>query len=160
MRNRPTPLAPIADGRSGVEPPVDVGQQLQIDAVGRAGRLIAVGGELVLEQEELAFQLEIGAPLLGIGIDQHVSAAAIDDKRVAGLHMAQNAPHARDGGNAAAAGDDRGVAGLAAGLGHDAADIDVAERDDLRRQQLIGHDDHRAAEQLSASGLLHRDKCG
>ena len=90
----------------------------------------------------------IGAPLFGVGIDEHVPAAAIDDERVARLHLPQNAPHARDRGNAATAGDDGGVAGLAAGLRDDAADLDIAQRDDLRREQLVGDHDHRSLEHV------------
>ena len=154
MRNRPTPEAPIADGRLGIDRAVDVGQQFQLDAVGGPAGWSRFVGQLILEQEELALQLEIGAALLGVGIDQHVPAAAVDDDRVAGLHLPQDAAHARDGRDAAAAGDDGGVAGLAAGLRDDAADVDVAQGDGLRGEQFVGHDDHRARTVLLFIGHL------
>ena len=56
-----------------------------------------------------------------------MAVAAVDDDQVARLHVPQNAAHARDGRDAAAPGEDRGVAGAAAGLGDDAADIEVAQ---------------------------------
>ena len=83
-------------------------------------------------------------------------AAAIDHQRVARLHVPQNAAHAGNGRNAAAAGDDRGVAGLAAGLRDDAADIEIAQGDGLRGQQLVGDDDHRPLQDVAVGNLLSR----
>src|SRR6185295_16826235 len=94
-----------------------------------------------------------GAPLLGVGVDQDVAAAGIDDDGVARLYMAEDTPHARDGRDAATAGDDGGVAGLAARLGDDAADFQPAEGDDLGGEQLVGHDDDRATEDVRPFGF-------
>ena len=82
------------DRGPGVDAAVDVGEQFQIDAVLRARRLITIGGELVLEKEELPLQLQIGAALLRIGVDQDVPAAGIDDDGIPRFHMAENVPHA------------------------------------------------------------------
>ena len=115
-------------------------------SVGGCGRAGRDSRPVVLEIEELAFELAVGRECLRIGIDQHVTVAAIDHDRVARLDLFQQATHARNGRNAAAAGNDGGVAGLAAALRHDRRHIGVAQRDDLRGQQLVGRDNQRTLE--------------
>src|SRR5205085_10474254 len=99
--------------------------------------------------KKFAFQLEERAALLGVWIDEDLPAAAIDDQRVARLHLAQNSTDARNSGNAAAASDNRGVARLAAGLGDNAAHLDAPQGDDLRREQLVGHNDDRPLQHVA-----------
>ena len=86
--------------------------------------------------------------------------AAIDDDHVAVLHVLEQPAHAGDGRNAAAAGENRRVAGLAAGLRHDASHLAIAQKNHLRRQQFVGHQDQRASLCPIALGfgLQHRRK--
>ena len=142
-------------GRLHVGHAVDVGQQFQLDAVGCQGRLVAVGGQLILEMEELAFQLAIGRTCLRIRVDSHVPVAAVDDDGVARVDLPQDPPHAGDGRNAATAGQDRRMTGLAAGLRDDALDLDVAQRHDLGGQQFVGHDDQRPLQRIHGARTRH-----
>src|SRR5688572_16641575 len=87
------------DRGSGVGRAVDVRKELEGAAIGRLGRHIAIGCELVLEVEKLAFELQVGAALLGVWVDEQVATAAIDHERVAGLDVAQNAANAGNGGD-------------------------------------------------------------
>ena len=84
-----------------------------------------------------------------------MSIASIDDDRVPGVHVPQNPRHTRDGRNAATAREDRGVTGLTARLRHNALDVNVAQRDHLRREQFISHDDQRALEWIHGAGTHH-----
>ena len=114
------------------------------------GRLVAVGGELVLEVDELALQLAIGAFGFAVGIDDDVARRVPSTTmRSPVFDLLENAPHAGDGGNAAAAGEDRGVAGLAAGLRDDAHHGSIAEGYDMRREQFVGDDDERAGKRFA-----------
>ncbi len=67
---------------------VDVGQETQFHAVGRDGRLVAIGGQLVLEMKELALQLAIRRAALRVRIDRDVSIASVDDDGVARVDVA------------------------------------------------------------------------
>ncbi len=107
-------------GRLHVGHAVDVRQELEFHTVGCPGRLIAVGGQLVLEMEELAFQLAIRRAGLRIRVDRHVPVASVDDDGVARVDLPQDSAHARDGRNAATAGQNRRVTRLTAGLRDDA----------------------------------------
>lgn len=98
----------------------------------------------ILQQAELAFQLPEGRQRLRIRVDGDVSGATIHDDQVAVSDRPQDPPHARYGGNASAAGDDRGMARLAARLGDDPRDLDIPQCDDLRREQFVGDDDQRS----------------
>ena len=130
-------------GRRRVGGTVDVGQQLQTDAVGGDRLLIAVLDQPAGEVGVLALQLAIGRLHLRTGIEINVSLAAIDGDQVAGVHLAQQAAQSGDGGNAEGAGEDGGVAGGAARFGDDAGDQMAVERQRLRRQNLLGDEDDR-----------------
>ena len=113
-----------------------------------------VVGQLIFQIEELALQLAIGAFDFRSGIDDHVAFAAVDDDRVARFDVLQHAAHARNGGNAAAAGQDGGMAGLAAGLRDDPDDFAVAQHHHMRRQQFVGHEDQRLGQSFDL-GMQH-----
>ena len=136
------------DGGGGIERAVDVGEQIELNAIGGDSGLIFVGGEGVFEKEELALEFEVSTFLFGIGIHQHMAATSINHDGIAGLHLAEDVAHAADGGNAFAASDNRRVAGLAAGLRDDAFDLQSFERDDLRGEEFVGDEDHGMVEDL------------
>ena len=106
-------------------------------------RLVAVGDQPVLEVEELALHLAVGGGRLLVGADDDHAVAAVDDDQVAALDVVRDADDAGDRGDAAAPRQDRGVAGRAAGLGHDAGDRQVAEAHRLAGQDLVRDQDHR-----------------
>ena len=81
---------------------------------------------------------------------------SIDDQRVAILDLLQQPFHARDGGDAATAGDDRRVAGLTARLSHDGGDLKIPQRDDLTGQQLIGRNHQWSFDRLFRPYSRHR----
>ena len=72
----------------GVGHVVDVGQQLDLRAVGALGGEVAVGDQPVLEIEELALDLAIGGGRLLVGPDEDHAVAAVDDHQVAALDVA------------------------------------------------------------------------
>ena len=113
-----------------------------------------VVGELILEIEKLALQFAIGAFDFRSGIDDHMAFAAVDDDRVARFDELQQSANARNGGDAVAAGQQGGMAGLAAGLRGDPDEFAVAEQHDMRRQQFIGHDDQRLGQSFDL-GMQH-----
>ena len=106
--------------------------------------------------KELAFELPEGGVwrLSGRRIDDDVAFAAIDDDRIPRFDILQYARHAAYGRDAAAAGDNRRVARLAPRLRDDGADVDVSQRNGLRRQQFVGNHDQRTGEHLRI-GLEH-----
>ena len=70
------------------------------------------------------------------GLTMHVPVAAVDHNRVAVFHVLQHPAHTGDGRNAAAAGQNRRMAGFAAGLRDDAAHFAVAQHHHLRGQAV------------------------
>ena len=82
-------------GGLGVGRVVDVGQQLDLGAVGADGGLVAVEDEAVLQVEELALHLAVGGGRLGVGADQDEPFAAVDDDRVAGADLGGDPDDAR-----------------------------------------------------------------
>ena len=88
---------------------------------------------MVFEIEKFAFELQVGCPGFVVGVDHHTAFFAVDDNRVAGLHLPQDVPHARHGGNPAAPRDNRGVTGLAAPLGDNSRDFHGSKVDHLGR---------------------------
>jgi hypothetical protein len=86
---------------------VDVGQQLDLRAVGGDRGVVAVQDELVLEVEELALHLAIGRDRLAVGPDQDQPVAAIDDDDVARADLVRDADDAGDGRDARLPREDR-----------------------------------------------------
>ncbi len=107
-------------GGLGVGQVVDVGEQLDLSAVGALGGEVAIGDQPVLEIEEFALDLAIGRGRLLIGPNDDHAVAAVDDHQVAALDLAHDPLDARDGRDAAAPCQDRRVAGRPAKLGDDA----------------------------------------
>ncbi len=130
-------------GGLGVGDAVDVCLQSQFDVVRRDGGQVTIGRQLVLEVKELAFEFSKCRQRFGVRIDFDMTIATVDDDRVARFDSPDDSCDAGDGRNAARSGDDRRVTGLASFLGHDSVDVDVAERDDLGRQQFVGDHDQR-----------------
>ncbi len=142
---------------------VDVGQQLDLRAVGADRGLVAVEDEPVLEVEELALHLAIGGCRFAVGADEDEAVAAVDDHQVAGADLVGDADDAGDGGDAPASRQDRRVAGAAAGLGDDAGDRQASQAHRLAREDLVGdQDDGSRPSQLGrrrpggSSGLIAR----
>ncbi len=123
-------------------------------AVGRDRRLVAILGQGVFQIDELALQLTVGGECFVVGIHQHVPFPAVDDDRVAVADVVQDARHAGDRRNRAAAGENCGMAGSAAGLGDDARHFALAERDHVRRHELVGHENDRPGHCVGI-GLKH-----
>ena len=97
---QPDPGRPDLLRRLGVGQVVDVGQQLDLRAVGAEGGLVAVHDEPVLEVEELALHLAIGGGRLVVGADEDHAVAAVDDHQVAVLDVVHDPHDARDGRDA------------------------------------------------------------
>ena len=82
------PVAPTLCGRLGIGQVVDVGEQLDVRAVGAAGGKVAIGEEPVFEVEKLALNLAISRGGFLVGPDDHHAVAAVDDHHVAALDFA------------------------------------------------------------------------
>ncbi len=120
--------------------------QFQRNSVqGRSG-LVTVGSELVLQVEELPFELSIGGQGFGVGVDQHVAFTPVDHDGVTGFDLFEQARDAGYGGNSSAACDDGGMTGLAAALRYDRADFGLTQCDYLGWKEFIGRNDQRAAD--------------
>ena len=135
-------------GRFRVSDAVHVGQQFQRRSVGRRRRLVAIRRQMVFEVEEFAFEFQVGRSSFVVGVDHHAAFFAVDDNRVACLHVSQDVPNARDGGNPAAPRHNRGVTGLAAPLGDNPRDFHRPEADHLGRQEFIRDNDQRTLDAL------------
>ena len=130
-------------GRLGIGQVIDVGEQLDLRAVGASCRQVAIGEEPVLGVEELALNFAIGRGGFLVGPDDHHAVAAVDDDHVAGLDFRQDPVEPRDRRNAAAARQDRGMTGAAAQLGDDPGDRQVAQAHRLAGKNLVSHQDDR-----------------
>ena len=129
MRNSPTPEAPIAAAAWASDRLLMLASSSIVIAVGGDGRLIAVFGQVILEIEETraaACDRRLSLPESGLTITCPSRPSTTID--VAGLDRFEDAAHAGDGRNAAAAGQDGRVAGLAAGLRDDAGHLALAQR--------------------------------
>ena len=112
-------------------------------AVGALGGEVAVGDQAVLEIEELALDFAISGGRLLVGPQEDHAVAAVDDHQVAAFDLAHDPLDPRDGRDAAAARQDRGMAGRPAELGDDPRDRQVPQAHGLAGQNLVRHQDDR-----------------
>ena len=130
-------------GRLGIGQVIDVGEQLDVRAVGASCRQVAIGEQPVLGIEELALNFAIRRGRFLVGPDDHHAVAAVDNDHVAGLDFRQDPVEPRDRRNAAAPRQDRGMTRAAAQLGDDPRDRQVAEVHRLAGKDLMRHQDDR-----------------
>ena len=79
---------------------------------------------------------------------------AVDDHGVAARDVGEEPAEADDGGDLQRAGEDGGVAGVAAALGGEREDRPGREVGRVRRHQVVGEDDDRLGQFLERFGVL------
>ena len=134
---------PGFDGQFRIGRVVDVGQEFNLDAVGRDGLLVAVLDKPIAHVDEFALQLAIGRLRLGIGLEVHVSFPAVENEEIAGLHLPQDATQAGHRGDSQRPSQDGRVPGAAPRFGNDSSHVQLFENEGLRGQNLRRHHDDR-----------------
>ncbi len=108
--------------------------------------MVPVVREAIAQIKELTLEFSVGGQNFRIWIYDDVAVATIDDHRIPVLGLPQNAGNAADRRNAAAAGNNCSMAGLAASLGDNAVHWGIAQHHDLAGQEFIRDDNGRAGQ--------------
>ncbi len=118
-----------------------VGQQGDIDVVARARGLGAQPPQLALFLGQRAQALAVVAQMFGLGVDDHLARAGIDDQHIAifdALHRLAHTDHQRQ---VQAARQDRAMRQRTAGRGDDADDPLRLQLRQLGRGDVVAHQD-------------------
>ena len=135
LRNRPTPTAPALHRADRVLGHLDVGQQLDLLAVERDGRLVAQ------PRQPAAFEVALALLEAVLGqddrrrVDDHHAGIAVDDDPVVLAHQLAGAARADHRRNVHAARDDRGVRGASADVGDEAGEHALLELQHVGRRR-------------------------
>ena len=158
MRYRPTPSAPrsrqcAASWASSMLPSRRIAHAVERDGRLVAQRLVAVGPRA--DRGPLLF---VAGDRGLVRVDDEHAFLAVHDHRVAAGHVGEEPAEADDGGDLQRAGEDGGVAGVAAALGGEGEDRRGREVGRVRRHQVVGEDDDRLGEFLKRFGVLAEER--
>jgi hypothetical protein len=111
------------------------------------GRQFLEHRQLGFEPQLLAFVFSVLGDLVGVGVDDHHPARAVDDDRVPAAQFRRDVAQPHDRRDSHRAGDDRGVARASADIGREAAHVHLVQRGSLAGQQIV-RDDHDVLREL------------
>ena len=147
------PLGTIVDSSLDFAGQVDVGHQVDLDAVEGHGRQISAGQQVALAAQVAPHLRPIvtEGPFIRAHVDD--TAVAIDDDEITRVDRPRAIGRADDGWQPQGSGDDTGVSRGAAGVRHQSLHKAAPEQNRLRRQQISGDDDGIRAHRIEALQL-------
>ena len=119
---------------------LDVGEEARRRAVLRLDRPVGAARPLPVLPPRLALA-PVGGRDARRRVEDHVAVQAVHDQRLAVADLRRRPLHAEHGGDLQRVGEDRGVRGRAARLGHEPDDPRLVQPDGVGRRERVGDDD-------------------